>query len=83
MKLSDTQQTVIDLMKEGWELDTSRWGNNTHTWLQKDGLGKGGKTKDISIATVYALKNKGLIEHSLFKYPTRYWKLILTKKALV
>jgi hypothetical protein len=81
MKLSKVQQEVIDLMKDGWELGTST-GFFIHTCLQKGGQGKGGDTKDISIATVNALKNKGLIEHSLFKYPIRHWKLTLTKKAL-
>jgi len=69
MKLSKTQQEVIDLMKNDWELGTSMSGEH-HSWLQKGGLGKGGESKTVSSATVHALYRKGLIK-SIDVFPTR------------
>lgn len=61
MKLSKNQQEVIDYMKQGWELAVSR-GWFSRAWIQKEGIGRGGKTKTVNRATVWALKNKGVIE---------------------
>jgi len=60
MKLSKTQQEVITLMQDSWELGCSHmW--STRCWLQKGHIGEGGKSKDIRCSTVSALVSKGLI----------------------
>lgn len=77
MKLSKVQKEVVQLMKEGWELG-SFTGSRCRIWLQKNGLGRGGKTKSISHATLRVLKEKRVIEGNRDAkrfYLTRY-KLI-------
>jgi len=67
MKLSKNQNRVIELMNDGWELGSSL-STIGHTrlveraWLQENGLGKGGKTEEVSILTVKSLVRKNLIE---------------------
>ncbi len=78
MKLSKTQQEVIDLMKSGWELGQSM-AIHSRTWLQKNGLGRGGETKNVSGATVHALYRKGLID-SKDNFPTRKYYLKPTQE---
>ena len=77
-KLSPTQIEVLTLMNQGWELGRSE-GFFESTWLQKDGLGKGGPTKRISIATLYSLVKKGYILHTKTIYPNNYY--VLTTKG--
>ncbi|OGS17757.1 MAG: hypothetical protein A3J83_00395 [Elusimicrobia bacterium RIFOXYA2_FULL_40_6] len=59
--LSKAQKEVLELMSDGWELKHS---NSTYcfTWLQKKGPWKAENTKNISTATLFSLKRKGLIE---------------------
>jgi len=63
MKRSKTQQLVLDLMKEGWELGAST-GIDRRCWLQKNGCGNGGEIKNVSAATVHALYKHGLIKRN-------------------
>ncbi len=74
MKLSLRQQEVIDLMKTGWQLGIN-YGFNTHTWIQKDGCGKGGDAKNVHGSTVFALENRKLIVIDTEKFPLRTYKL--------
>lgn len=68
-KLSKTQQEVVELMRSGWELGQ---GMNLYgrTWLQKGGCGRGGDTKNISSATLFALRKANAI-----KVKKREWSL--------
>lgn len=75
MKLSQRQQEVIDLMKAGWELGRSIGGLTNRSWMQKDGLGRGGETKDVHSNTFFALEDKGLIEVEYEKYPRAKYRL--------
>lgn len=60
-KLSKTQQEVVDLMRSGWELGNSG-GFYSRTWLQKGGCGRGGDTKTVSVATLFALRKVNAIK---------------------
>jgi len=74
-KMSKVQQYVIDLMKSGWEL--GHWsGWHDRYVLQKEGLGKGGETKNVSGATVHALMDKGYIKIVREERTTRRYALI-------
>lgn len=80
--MSRSQQDVITKMKEGWELGRSTMGvyrsSNPRCWLQKGGLGKGGETQHISLATLWALLDRKLIKQ-IDDFPTiRY---ILTERG--
>ena len=61
LKLSKTQQEIVQLMKNGWELGIHH-AYFSDSWIQKDGLGKGGESKNVSITTIWALEKKGVIE---------------------
>ena len=73
MKLSKTQQHVIDLMESGWELGCSTTMDG-RCWLQKGGLGQGGETEDVRHNTVHALYKRGLIEGH-YGFPTKKYTL--------
>lgn len=75
MKLSKTQQTIVDLMGSGWELGQYS-GLAAHIRLQEGGLGSSGKIQEVRAATLQALLNakvialrKGSGQH---KYPLCY-----------
>lgn len=73
-KLSKAQQTVIDLMNEGWEMGVSK-GYYSRIWLQKNGVGKGGESKNVHLNTFCALRDIGLIEINREGYPTDVYGL--------
>ena len=76
-KLTEVQQEVIDLMKAGWELGQNESGAmNKRSWLQKDGLGRGGESKKISSATVQALILKKVIKKN-YKFPVSRFELCM------
>ena len=68
MKLSKTQQNIIDKTNNGWALGTSQMVRSNRSWLQKGGLGRGGDTEDVSIATIRALLKKELLK-SKYGFP--------------
>ncbi len=74
MKLSETQQHVIDRMKSGWQLGTS---TSLHpcSWLQKDGCGRGGEAEDVHAGTVHSLLDRGMIIVDHEGFPLRTYKL--------
>lgn len=80
MKLSQRQQEVIDLMKQGWELGLS---SGWHTWcsIQQGGQGKGGESRNININTLNSLQEKKLIEFDYEKYPTKIYRLCSDTKS--
>lgn len=57
MKLSKAQQRVVNLMKEGWDLRSSK-GFDPFAYLRE---GDGLRTKSVSMATLYALLDKRVI----------------------
>lgn len=75
MKPTKKQQEVLDLMHEGWELG-SDMGWNPFAWLQKNGLGRGGATVKVSMATLHSLRDKGFIRLASTNYPLRRYELI-------
>ena len=74
MKLSKRQQEVVDLMKAGWEMGHNG-GISSRCWLQRDGCGHGGPTKEVNDNTFYALYKRGLITVKKSGFPTSTWKL--------
>ena len=74
MKLTPRQVVVIKMLAEGWHLGLSTSGNR-YTWLQKDGLGKGGEAKSVHNQTVSSLFRAQLIEPGPYSFPSREWFL--------
>ena len=72
-KLSKNQQDVVDLLKAGWELGSSHTRLGGNCWLQKNGICRGGQSKNISKATLRALKKKGIIKDSPKREKDPYW----------
>lgn len=75
MKLSKNQQKIIDLMKLGWELGVSVSLSRSRAWVQENGVGRGGKSEDMSIATFNVLSEKKLIEIKHKGFPTSKYQL--------
>jgi hypothetical protein len=73
--LSAKQEDVVGLMRQGWELGVSSSINRRGAWLQKDGVGKGGPTVTVSLATVRALREKGWVILTQPGYPTSTFRL--------
>ena len=80
-KLSSTQKEIIKLMKDGWHLGKSD-GLRTSSWLQENGVGRGGKTKYFSVSTFIALYHKGLIECTKTGFPTSIYSLTDKAKSI-
>lgn len=78
--LTERQQRVIDLMKEGWELGISRT-YGVRAWLQKDGIGRGGESEDVYLSTFYSLSKKGYIILKKEGFPTSTYKLNTTNRG--
>ena len=74
LKLSKTQETIVALMNDGWALglDGTMIGR---AWMQKGGLGCGGETRTVSLATFYALRDRGVILEGVRHFPTTPWHL--------
>lgn len=74
MKLSKTQQEVVALMREGWELGRSTTMGG-RTWLQNGGIGRGGEVKRVSAATATALSRAGVIVSNGYNFPVETFRL--------
>ena len=74
MKLSEKQLEVINLMSEGWELCVSST-MSSRAWLQKNGCGKGGDTKNVHANTFYSLLDRGFLKLKCDGFPTRCYDL--------
>ena len=79
MKLSKTQQEIVALMEQGWELCRST-SMDGRTWIQENGCGRGGKTKEIRINTVYALHKANRIVCVKGGFPTSHYRLVKNEK---
>lgn len=55
--------TVINMMKDGWELASSA-GPDSGAWIQQGGAGRGGASKSIHLNTLYGLYQRGYIERA-------------------
>ena len=75
MKLSTTQQRILDLMSNGWELGENL-GCNYYGRIQKGGLGKGGEVITVSFSTISALEKRGLIKAKSGTHRTRAFELL-------
>lgn len=73
-KLTEQQQEVINLMKNGWELGVDV-GINGRCWLQKGGCGRGGETKPVKHSTLRTLEYLDYIEKATSKFPTHTYRL--------
>jgi len=74
-KLSKTQTEVLELMESGWQLaiSTSAWSGGGG-WMQQGGIGKGGEARNVSVATIAALDDKGFITVERDGFPQRIYK---------
>lgn len=74
MKLTKTQQEVVDLLKQGWELAI---GRDFHggCWVQEGGIGRGGRARNIRSDTAHALVKKGVVRCVSRKFPTSVYVL--------
>lgn len=79
MKLSESQQHVIDRMKTGWQLGETMTFEGGF-WMQEGGCGHGGEHEKVGAGTVQALLKRRLIEMDQSKFPIRTWKL--TKRGM-
>ena len=61
-KLTKLQQHVVGRMNEGWALGLST-GIAPNAWLQQNGLGRGGATEKVNIATFSGLHRRGVIRN--------------------
>lgn len=75
MKLSKAQLEIITLMQAGWEMGKSEAFSSNHAWVQKDGVGRGGESKNMSIATFTSLLEKKMIEIKHKSFPTSKYQL--------
>jgi hypothetical protein len=75
MKLSKTQQEIVDRLNNGWELGAMS-DMSGRCWIQKPGLGRGGESHNVSSATIHALVKKGVLVYGEYKYPWREIHLV-------
>ena len=78
MKVSKLQRDVLDALKDGWELGRSATPDG-EWWLQKGGLGRGGKSLPVNVNTAFSLLKRGLIEKKRDGFPTELWGLRILK----
>ncbi len=81
MKLTTNQIEVIKLMREGWQMGHSAVMTR-RTWLQKDGVGRGGESKDVNKNTFNSLVFKNLLNQDKYSFPTVTYKLTELGKTL-
>jgi hypothetical protein len=81
-KLSLIQLSVLIHLNTGWELGHNR-GYGSRAWIQKGGVGKGGKSKTISQATFTVLLQMKAIEMWDGGYPTDKYCISESGKELL
>lgn len=74
MKLSKTQQRIVELMGNGWELGVSMVSEG-RCWIQEGLVGHGGRRENVSVATFHALRKRGVIVQREQKFPTAKYVL--------
>ena len=73
MKLSPTQQNIIDKMNEGWELKSGS-GPDSRSWLSRVRNNKL-ETLTVSGASLYRLYKLGLLTYER-SFPISRWNLV-------
>ncbi|MBV6747277.1 hypothetical protein [Xanthomonas vasicola] len=73
-KMSPTQQEVVALMRDGWELGV-REGLDSRCWLQRNGVGAGGESKSVGIGTYAAVAKRGVFKVKKIGYPVTSYVL--------
>lgn len=74
MKITATQQEILDLMKNGWELSQNTDINGC--WqIQKGGSGRGGEVRVLNSRTAFTLLDKGFIKMKSDGFPIRKYCL--------
>lgn len=74
MERPATQEEILRLLKEGWELGIDM-GITGSWWMQKDGLGMGGPSRHVHAASARALRQKGLIKLLSREFPKSVYGL--------
>jgi len=73
-KPSKAQALVLQRLADGWALGIAG-GLNSRVWMQKDGLGRGGETANVSVATFTVLRERGLITKIRDGFPSSEYGL--------
>ena len=73
-KPTKAQMKVLTLMVNGWELGVETSINGS-VWIQKNGLGRGGKTEKVHINTFNGLYTRRLIKEKKYGFPHSVWEL--------
>ncbi len=81
MKLSKSQEHVVDRMRSGWGLGSSisMSGDSNLAWLQEGGVGRGGDMEKVRWDTFQALLRKGVITRKGHCFPAVKYKLVETE----
>ncbi len=69
-----TQDEILRLLREGWEL-VRDMGIDGSWWMQRDGLGRGGPSRRVNLASAHALRRKGLIKQASAVFPKAVYQL--------
>lgn len=75
-KLTQAQEKVISRLNDGWELGWSQtMASRRAVWLQKGGVGRGGESETVSVATATILLREGVIECERREFPVTKYRL--------
>ena len=78
IKLTPARLAVLLKMAEGWELGRSTSSlalNGCREWLQKDGVGRGGKTEKVRAGTALVLESAQLIKRVRETFPSQAYQI--------
>jgi hypothetical protein len=60
-KLSKLQTEIVELMRQGWHLGWGQ-GYSPRAWLQRNGIGRGGPTKEVHLSTFLSLRHNRIVK---------------------
>lgn len=69
-----TKDEALRLMREGWQLGCSG-GIDPRAWLQQNGIGRGGPSRDVHMASFSALLRTKRIVLDKRQFPTSTYRL--------
>ena len=69
-----TQREVLEKMVAGWALCVSI-SFDSRVWLQQNGCGRGGTSRDVHRSSFTALRQKKLVILERSDFPTSCWEL--------